>query len=714
MPDDAPSSPSADIPDWVGVEDQLCHDTVEALAAMVAADEAHKIELSDELRKLLEARAEACSDVVQQAALDEAIAEVERRRLTHDRARGGTGLDRSSPYFGHLVLEEDGRQRELLIAKGSAVDRRLPVNVVDWRNAPISQLYYEFEAGEEFYAEIAGREREGLVAARRTLDIRGGVLQGADDGTVVARKRAGNRWQLKHKDSEVLERSELRDDPEDHALPDIVALITPDQFAVLTRPERGVVVLRGQAGSGKTTVALHRVAYLHYHDPERFRLDRVLVVMFNKALQTYIRRALSDLELSGVQVSTFHAWASERLRRAGLSVRFRGDAPPAVTALKQHPAVEALLVAAVDRLGRRLEAWLPVPPSHVEAWQATEGTGLARVGAFLAAHGGAPPLGALRDRVMRRLADPRRDLARLLEDLDDARQRLPTELHAALPLAADHLQRRARAGELDFADAALVLRLGQLVAARMPGRSCPWYRSLCHVVVDEAQDLSAPAVRVLLDAADARRSVTLAGDPAQTLYDAGGFGLLAGGAGAVDDALQVDTLPVGHRSTRPILELALVASGRDDPALLARTRPGKPVQWLRGEQATAGAVARAVAAFRERRPQSLVAVLCRTRALADRWASDLDEALSEPVRRGHRDDFQFGAGVVVSNVHQVKGLEFDGVVVVEPSGYRERDRNLLHVAITRAADQLWVVSRGPAGLLEAAAGGPGASGTAAR
>mgnify|MGYP000253235378 FL=1 len=692
-------------PSWVLDEDALCLSTVATLRDMAAAELEHKKKLSDELRELFDARAEACNDATQQAAIDEAIAEVEQQRVVHQRARRARDLDPASPYFGHLVLEEQGTTRQLLIAKGSAVDARLPVNIVDWRNAPISQLYYEFEEGEEFYAEIAGREREGVVAARRTLDIRGGVLQTAENGEIVARKRAGNTWEVKRKADEVLERSDLREDPEDHALPDIVALITPDQFGVLTRPDSGVVVLRGQAGSGKTTVALHRIAYLRYHDPEHFQLGRILVVMFNKALQTYIRGALTELELQGVQVATFHAWASGMLRRAGLTVRFGGQGPPEVIALKQHPAVEGLLVAGIDRLGERLEAWLPVPDDLVAAWEATEGRGLRRLGRFFAERSAAerPRLVGLHDRVWRRLADPLRDLFALAADGDAARRALPAELHPTLPALAQHLAHQRDSGLLDFADAALLLRHGQLVAARVPGFEVPWYRALAHVVVDEAQDLSAQAVRVLLDAADERRSVTLAGDPAQTLYDAGGFGLLSGGGGAVDSRLQLDTLPVGHRSTRPIMELALRASGQTDPELLDRTRPGLPVQWLTGAHASEASVAAAVAEFRQRRPKALVAVLCRTKRQANAWAEGLDAVMAEPVRRGHRDDFVFEPGVVVSNVHQVKGLEFDGVVLVEPSAYSTRDRNLLHVAITRAADQLWVVARGPLGLLQGSA-----------
>lgn len=688
-------------PPWLDAEDALANDTVAALASLVEEEQGRKVALSDKLRQLLADRQDASDDPIQQHAIDQAINEVERERKVHERANRVRDLDASSPYFGHLTLEEDGRQREVLIGKGSAVDRRLPANIVDWRNAPISRLYYEYEEEDEYAEEIAGREREGTIVARRTLDVRGGVLQSVETRGLVARKRAGGVWEVRDKEKEVLERSDLREDPEDHALPDIVALISPEQFAVLSKPDSGVVILRGQAGSGKTTVALHRIAYLRYHDAERFRPERVLVVMFNKALQTYIQRALKDLDIAGVRVSTFHAWASGMLRRGGFHSRFSGGAPPAVTRIKQHPAIDGLLAATVDRLGDRLEAWLDVPEPHAAAWEGTEGRGLARVGAFFRSlpDGALEPLLA---KVRRRLADHTRDLYTLFEDASFARAHLPSSLHTSLATAARHQATLRKDRVLDFADAALILRLGQLIASRGGLLRPPWHHAYAHIVADEAQDLSAPAIRVLLDAADARQSVTLAGDPAQTLYGAGTFGLLADGHRALGQALELDTLPVGHRSTRPILELALQASGHEDPDLLARTRNGHPVTWLRKDLATPARVAAAIHAFRSRRPKSLVAVLTRSPKDADAWHRDLRKLEVPELRRGHRDQFGFGPGTVVSNVHQVKGLEFDGVVLIEPGAYPERDRNLLHVAITRAADQLWVVSRGGSGLIEEA------------
>jgi superfamily I DNA/RNA helicase len=110
-------------------------------------------------------------------------------------------------------------------------------------------------------------------------------------------------------------------------------------------------------------------------------------------------------------------------------------------------------------------------------------------------------------------------------------------------------------------------------------------------------------------------------------------------------------------------------------------------------------VVAALRAFREERPKSLVAVLARGKATADTWATELKAAGLADVRRAERSDFHFTPGVVVSNVHQVKGLEFDGVLLIEPADFGVADRHLLHVAITRAADRLWVVATRGRGLL---------------
>ncbi|TVQ94504.1 MAG: hypothetical protein EA397_02205 [Deltaproteobacteria bacterium] len=679
---------------WIEAEESLLKRSLQALHEIRRADQERESALVAKGRALTAERTALRGDKLQQQVLDQALDETAQHLEAHRRANKARTISLEEPYFAHLELVEEGRARDVLLGKGTVIDRRLPAQLVDWREAPISRLYYEYEQGDEFCEEIAGREREGEIAIRRRLDIRSGVLQEIGCGEVVLRRRPGGWIRVGGGDPQApVERSER----EDHRLPDIVSLITPDQFAILTRPEAGVVLLRGQAGSGKTTVALHRIAYLHYQDPDRFQPSRALVVMFNKALQTYVSKSLDDLDLRGVRVETFHGWARQHLAHAGPPLRFQAGTPPKIAEIKRHPAMEGLLRATVEDLGSKAERWFDVPPSLQGAFSDLAGSGLERLHGFFSRHDLPPHAVAQRDRLVSRLQDHLRDLRGLFDDLERCQRCLPTSLHDAIPLAREQMAQRGRSQVVDFEDAALLLRLGQLKHQLMPGLRCPWRGQFTQVVIDEAQDLSLVEIAVLIEAADEGRSVTIAGDPAQTLYrtDAVDFEALLGqltGRGAT----RLDTLPVGHRSSAPIMALALKALGRSDPALIAQTRPGGPVLWLETDRAAT--LAEELRAFRETRPNSLIAVLCKQRREADAWFGQLRPLLPE-VRRGERARFTFEPGVVVTNVHQVKGLEFDGVVVVEPSAYRDHERRLLHVAITRAADRLWIVASRGRGLL---------------
>src|SRR4029453_4508046 len=97
-------------------------------------------------------------------------------------------------------------------------------------------------------------------------------------------------------------------------------------------------------GSGKTTVALHRIAYLAYEEPE-FDSPATLFVVFSPALRDYVSHVLPALGVGGVAVRTFHEWAAEQRRRLlpSLPDRVRDDKPALVERLKLHPAIGAAL-----------------------------------------------------------------------------------------------------------------------------------------------------------------------------------------------------------------------------------------------------------------------------------------------------------------------------------------------------------------------------------
>ena len=88
--------------------------------------------------------------------------------------RDRTQVDPRSPYFAHLRLREGSQERDLCLGRATRIESGL--RIVDWRNAPISRIFYRYQQGEEYSEQFAGTVREGVVAARRTVHIQNGVL----------------------------------------------------------------------------------------------------------------------------------------------------------------------------------------------------------------------------------------------------------------------------------------------------------------------------------------------------------------------------------------------------------------------------------------------------------------------------------------------------------------------------------------------------------
>src|SRR6202012_1588058 len=136
----------------------------------------------------------------------------------------------------------------------------------------------------------------------------------------------------------------------DKGLPEIAALIDKEQFELITQPESGIVVIQGGAGSGKTTVALHRVAYLNFQDQRRFKASNMLFVVPSQSLVRYVGGVLPALGVGGVPVVTYTGWArSTRMRCLPESpTSYNLDPPDQVSRVKKHPALLAILEKLVE------------------------------------------------------------------------------------------------------------------------------------------------------------------------------------------------------------------------------------------------------------------------------------------------------------------------------------------------------------------------------
>ncbi len=614
--------------------------------------------------------------------------------------RAAPKIDPRSPYFGHLRLEEDGKVRDLCLGRATCIQRG--VRIVDWRNAPVSRLFYRYAQGEEYEEEIAGRVRIGEVVARRTVTIREAVLERVEAPEGVFAFDPAGEWEELAASSASLaggEGSALRAYAPgeesgarmgvdrtgvrqriDKRLPEITSLIDPEQFSLITRPAEGFLAIRGAAGSGKTTVALHRIAYLAYDDPQ-IDSSRTLFVVFSTGLANYVSHVLPSLGVGNVGIQTWPAWAHEQRRRhfPQLPTEVRHDAPAAVQRLKLHPALGLALSEQVSRVEGG-----STPDQAIDDWASvlTQRDLLDKV--FAQVSGGQVSAGEL-------------------DAFVDWNRRQLDDLFAWL--AGD---RDVQTG-LEQEDDALLLRAHQLRVGPLGGRNPLRYR---HVVIDEVQDFAPVEVQVLLECLDRNRSLTLAGDTQQHLAEGAGFTSWSSFLQELGvPGTELETLRVSYRSSREIMAFAAALLGplleEDGPVTTTRTGPPVELFHFTESGACAAFLADALRKLAEEEPLASVAILTPSPESSEVYAEALADSDVPRLRRIVDQEFTFTPGVEVTEIEQVKGLEFDYVIVVDASAEEfpasAVARRRLHVAATRAIHQLWVTAVGPVSPLVQAA-----------
>ena len=299
------------------------------------------------------------------------MAQMERMVLLHsqqDSHNPSTGYNLDTPYFAHIVLSENNRVRNLLIGNQNCFSTHLPCPIVDWKNAPISKIFYRYREGDEYVEDIGERELEGELIKRRMLLIENGNLMrinwpGGILEDLSPEQGGSNNWRLVSQKTPRLESGHGKTLEEikvtgksslnaggktdlsfsgyrvDKHLRQITALVDPQQFEIITHSDYGIILIQGGAGSGKTTVALHRLAYLMTKKPQYFKPKTVLPIVFGHALANYMSRVLPALGVKGVVPQTYHKWISGLRQRVlpDLPGNYAENTPMDVIELKRHP-----------------------------------------------------------------------------------------------------------------------------------------------------------------------------------------------------------------------------------------------------------------------------------------------------------------------------------------------------------------------------------------
>lgn len=233
----------------------------------------------------------------QQALLHEINASNEKIEL---RRRFRKMMD--SPFFGRVDFCYEGEDEPEIfyigIANLAEENGGLPL-IYDWR-APVSGLFYDFDKGPASYQAPLG-EIHGDIAAKWQYKIRGGKMIYEFESDVKI-------------DDEIL-KAELGSNG-DVQLKNIIRTIQKEQNAIIRNTSDRIMVIQGAAGSGKTSIALHRIAYLLYHDRKNLKSSSVLVLSPNGVFSDYISHILPELGEENIREMSFDLFAYKRLKNA--------------------------------------------------------------------------------------------------------------------------------------------------------------------------------------------------------------------------------------------------------------------------------------------------------------------------------------------------------------------------------------------------------------
>lgn len=194
----------------------------------------------------------------------------------------------SNPYFGMFEFESSGKKNEIYLGRKAITDG---TNVIahDWRS-PICSMYYDYSIGSAEYISNSGEKIKGQINKKRQIIIKDGILKDVDEQDTLS----NDTILLKY----LKENSDAR-------LKSIIATIQKEQNKIIRSPLRGDYIIQGTAGSGKTTVALHRIAYLVYNEAKSISEADFMILGPNKYFLNYISDLLPDLDIKNVSQLTF-------------------------------------------------------------------------------------------------------------------------------------------------------------------------------------------------------------------------------------------------------------------------------------------------------------------------------------------------------------------------------------------------------------------------
>ena len=613
----------------------------------------------------------------QQALLSQVNANQDKLVLKHRFERMA-----DAPFFGRVDFIFDGEDEAepFYIGIGNFAEKAgMTPLIYDWR-APVSGLFYDYDKGPASYEAPAGTIR-GEISSKWQYKIRGGkMIYAFESDTKI--------------DDEIL-KQELGNNG-DVKLKNIVRTIQKEQNAIIRNTKDKILVIQGAAGSGKTSIALHRIAYLLYHDRKNLKSSNVLVLSPNSVFGDYISHILPELGEENIREMSFDLFAYRELKDTAADcedrydhleriMKFPDDQEKERFRMKQSESFVGLIEGFLAALEDRLVDFRPI---SFRGSQLTEEE-LIRMFYFKFQE---TPLLARMDAVMDYFVDAYETLKG--RDISDEDREMLREKFDSMYVTKDiytiynwlledygydmlpdvPYERR----KVQYEDVFPMLYLKY----RLLGHGAQ--KNIKHLVIDEMQDYSFLQYVLLKQIFQCR--MTILGDYAQTL-DTKQHDVLKFLPKIFGKEIRQVILRKSYRNTYEIARYAGEISGIRDLELLERH--GKEVEERRfsSEDEMLEAVRENLRLGSE--GYETAAVITMT----EEEAYDIYRLLTN---RGidaayvDRDSSAFKRGLTVTTFYLAKGLEFDQVFTIKGTEGNPLEKQAQYISATRALQELYV------------------------
>jgi DNA helicase-2/ATP-dependent DNA helicase PcrA len=583
----------------------------------------------------------------------------------------------ASPYFARIDFVTDNERTPIYIGIYSFADETQRENVIyDWR-APISSMFYDFELGQASYTTPSG-DIAGEIVLKRQYRIREGRMEFMIENAVSIQ-------------DDILQQ-ELSKSSDDK-MKNIVATIQRDQNAVIRNETAPVMIIQGVAGSGKTSIALHRIAFLLYRFRETIAAKDILIISPNKVFADYISNVLPELGEEHIPETEMEVLATALLED---KYQFQTFFQQVAALLEKHDDkfIERIQFKASFEFLSKLNQYL----IHIENnyFTFTE----LRVGKVIV------PFPFILERfkayhrkpLLKRFSEVVKDIQNHVRNITQRKltgqektliwQAVPRmfKFNNVFDLYRDfyawtrkpELFKMLSGDTLEYAD------VFPLIYFKMRLEGIQAYDHVKHLLIDEMQDYTPVQYAVLSRLFNCKK--TILGDVSQTVNP-----YSASSAEGIEQIFpQADVVKL-FRSYRSTWEITAFAQHiRRNPDLIAMERHG-PVPEVKGfnnNAEEAEAIKKLITQFNNSGHQSL-GIICKTLEQAESLHHDLKSSFT--IHLLTDDSTSFKDGVILTTAHLAKGLEFDEVIIPFASSKNyntDVDKSMLYIACTRAMHQL--------------------------